>query len=171
MSSGKAFLDYLTWGRCRWTSAGPQLVCVECWVTQLENHTRLLEPESWCWKIWKSPAKRCLHDRITRTTRNALSSILAAFTVADKHDVLLKQHNTYILIMFLMGTSPKLRFHMLHQGNPDCCRRLAAGFLERNRPHELWSHNEHYFMFLHLSSGTCPTPDNLNKCCALVLQG
>ena len=65
--------------------------------------------------------------------------------------------------MFLMGTSPNLRFHLLHQSNPNCCRCPAAGFLESNRHIEPWLRNAHHIVFLHLCFGIFHKSDNLNK--------
>ena len=148
------------------------LVCVE-WLSYLvRKFTRLLESKTWCSKIWESLAKHFfLHDRISSNTLNALSSIWLPFTVSVRHDVLLKHHNTHVLVMCLMGTSPKDRFHMLHQSNPDCRRRLAARFLEPNRPYEPWPLNAHHIVFLHLFGGILSMSDNLNKCCVLASPG
>ena len=96
--------------------------------------TRLLEAMPRCSKMWESPAKHCVHDRISSTTGNAFSSIVIPRTVPDKHDVLLNQHSTFTPVMFVIGAFPKVRFLIPHQNSPDCCRRLVAGFLESNRP-------------------------------------
>ena len=118
-------------------------------------------------KTWESPSEHCLHDMMSSTTRNALLSILIPPAVSDRHDVLFKQHNTHTPATFLTGTSPKLRFHMLHQSNPNCCRRLAAGFWEHNRPHGPWPLNTHYVASLHLCTGIFPMSYNLNRCSIL----
>ena len=47
----------------------------------------------------------CLHDRTFGGTENALSSILVTLTVSERHDVLLKTHNTIIFLFFLEGTN------------------------------------------------------------------
>ena len=88
------------------------LACLEWLRYPVRKFTRLLTQSS---DVNKSGTHRL---SIVCTTGNLalpgkLSSIFVPLTGSDIHDVLLKQHNTHILVMLLMGSSPNLTFHML----------------------------------------------------------
>ena len=113
-----------------------------------------------------------LTERFYVKKSSALSTILVPLAVSKRHNVLLEQHNTHIFAMFIMGTSPILMCHMPKQCrllSPSCCWILGtyASWTACPLLPKPWPLKAHYIVFLHLCSGICPMPDNLNKCCTL----
>ena len=75
------------------------LVCVEWLSSPVRKFTGLMEAESSCSKSWAiitcTPGNLALPEM--------LFHLLLPLTVFDRHDALLKRHNTYIFAMFIIA--------------------------------------------------------------------
>ena len=74
-------------------------MCVEWLSNPVRKFTRLMEAESSCSKSWAIIA--CTPGNLVLP--EMLFYLLLPLTLSDRHDALLKQHNTYIFAMFIMA--------------------------------------------------------------------